>query len=170
MGNHLSCALPCTRRKSAKVILPNGEIRRLNAPIEAAEIMFELPNSFLVNSRSLKIGRKFSVLNADQELELANVYVMFPMNRRNSLITEDDVEQLTLIMTNSLARRGKSRESLTKSSKVWKSKEDKVVVPKIKLDWFEEYCTPELEYTMSMSRSRKPLLETIIESEEEPYY
>ncbi|KAH7533907.1 hypothetical protein FEM48_Zijuj04G0181300 [Ziziphus jujuba var. spinosa] len=40
---------------------------------------------------SLRIGRRFSTINADEDLEIGNVYIMFPMNRVNSIVTPGDM-------------------------------------------------------------------------------
>ena len=45
---------------------------------------------------SLQIGRRFSALNADEELECGNVYVMLPMKRLNSLVKASDMGALLL--------------------------------------------------------------------------
>ncbi|KAI3976592.1 hypothetical protein MKX01_008450 [Papaver californicum] len=112
MGNYISCTLTIqTGGKhsipscEAKVILPNGVIRKIEGPFltKAAEIMFEIPNHFLVNSKSLRIGSRFSALNADEDLEMGNVYVLFPMKRVNSVVTASDMGSLLLIATTTAA-------------------------------------------------------------------
>ncbi|KAI6691512.1 hypothetical protein NL676_028340 [Syzygium grande] len=49
-----------------------------------------------VNSCSLRVGRRFLALNTDEDLEMANVYVMFPMMRLNSPVTATDMGALFL--------------------------------------------------------------------------
>ncbi|GLT41359.1 hypothetical protein SLA2020_154300 [Shorea laevis] len=98
MGNYVSCTLSTPLGKSSKsikVVLPDGEIRQLFAPTKAVELMPETCNFSLVNSQSLKIGL-FSPLNADEDLEFANAYVMFPMKRANSTVTAADMGALFL--------------------------------------------------------------------------
>ncbi|XXG65558.1 hypothetical protein AAC387_Pa05g3228 [Persea americana] len=107
MGNYISCTLSTHTGKhsnGAKVIFPDGEIRQFDQLINAAELMLETPNHFLVNSLSLQIGRRFSPLSADEDLEMGNVYVMFPMRRVNSAIVPADMGRL-LMTANSAARR-----------------------------------------------------------------
>lgn len=148
MGNYVSCTLSTPSSKAAKVVFPDGEIRQVNTPIKAAELMLESPNFFLVNSQSLKIGRRFSPLNADEDLEPANVYVMFPMKRVNSAATAADMG--SLFMT---AKRTAKVGILPEAE----------VMPMVKLEDMEEVSKPEFMHRMSMSRSRKPVLETIVE-------
>ncbi|MCD9643587.1 hypothetical protein HAX54_031189 [Datura stramonium] len=106
MGNFTSCpVLPTIRNsKAARVVLPGGEIRQFREPVKAAEIMMENPSNFLVDSSSLSIGRRFSPLSADEDLEFGNVYIMFPMKRVNSVVTAADMT-LLLLAANSAAKR-----------------------------------------------------------------
>ncbi|KAJ7975787.1 DUF4228 domain-containing protein [Quillaja saponaria] len=174
MGNYVSCTLSTPGSKhsrATKVIFPNGEIRQFYEPINAAELMLETPNFFVVNTRSLQIGRRFSALNADEDLELANVYVMFPMKRLNSMVTAADMGTL-LLAANAVAKRGsggKMRilpESNSASAAIMVDHhkvEDQSSTPKLNLDDIEEFSTPEFMHRLSMCRSKKPLLETIAE-------
>ncbi|EPS59815.1 hypothetical protein M569_14993, partial [Genlisea aurea] len=77
MGNHFSF---CNSGSFVSwVIFPTGEVRRLRQKAKAAELMMEMPNFFLVNVKSLRIGRRLSPLNADEDLEMNGVYLYFPM-------------------------------------------------------------------------------------------
>ncbi|KAL8193745.1 hypothetical protein R6Q57_026437 [Mikania cordata] len=152
MGNYISCTL--TKHSNAtKVIYPNGEIHKLQQPLKAAELMMESPNTFLVNSKSLRIGARFSALNADEDLEIASVYVMFPMNRLNSVVTTADLASLFLA-----AKSGSS-----KIGSVRILPENAPTPPRLSLEETEELSTPEFKKMISMCRSKKPLLETIAE-------
>ncbi|KAI8031097.1 hypothetical protein LOK49_LG01G03015 [Camellia lanceoleosa] len=117
--------------------------------------MLETPNFFVVNSASLQIGRRFSALNADEDLEIANVYVMFPMKRLNSMVTAADMGALFLT-ANSAA---KNIRVLPEPQKM----EQEEAVPKLNVDDIEEFSMPEFKHRLSMCRSKKPLLETIVE-------
>ncbi|KAJ1382905.1 hypothetical protein SESBI_43814 [Sesbania bispinosa] len=114
MGNYISCTLapPLMRNaKATRVVFPTGEVKQFKEIVKAAELMLENPNYFLVNSRSLHIGRRFSALAADEELEFGNVYIFFPMRRLNSVVTAADMAVLFLA-ANSAAKRlsaGKAR-------------------------------------------------------------
>ncbi|XP_042502292.1 uncharacterized protein LOC122079684 [Macadamia integrifolia] len=170
MGNYISCTLSTIpgnkHSRWAKVILPSGEIRQFDGPINAAELMFDNPNHFLVTSRSLQIGRRFSALNADEELEMGNVYVLFPMKRLNSFITAVDVGGL--LMTARRASGGKSRILSESGGKritpvVNNLQGSEEAFPRLKLDDVEDFSVSEFKQRLSVSRSKKPLLETITE-------
>ncbi|TKY50929.1 hypothetical protein E2542_SST22436 [Spatholobus suberectus] len=171
MGNYVSCTLAPPLMKNAKatrVIIPTGEVKQFREIVKAAELMLEHPNYFLVNSRSLHIGRRFSALGADEDLEFGNVYVFFPMRRVNSLVTAADVAVLFLA-ANSAAKRlyggkarvlpdnggGDRRQEEEKGSKT----ESSVEIPRLSLEGVESG----FQYRLSYCRSRKPVLETINE-------
>ncbi|XP_060672518.1 uncharacterized protein LOC107417109 [Ziziphus jujuba] len=183
MGNYVSCTLSTPgigkqHCKATKVIFPGGEVRQFYTPTKAAELMLEMPNFFVVNTMSLRIGRRFSALNADEDLEMGNVYVMFPMKRVNSVVTAGDMGAL-FITANSAAKQRVSggKVKLLPESGVEVALQQKFVeeyandcgnkdptpAPKLNLDDIEEFSTPEFIHRMSMCRSKKPLLETIAE-------
>ncbi|XP_030940749.1 uncharacterized protein LOC115965622 [Quercus lobata] len=165
MGNYVSCALSSPggkQSRATKVIFPSGQIQEFHAPIKAAELMLETPNFFVVNSISLQIGRRFSALNADEDLEMANVYVMFPMKRLNSIVTAADMGALFLT-ANSAAKRDSGEANIRTFPEPRDENETAVAVPKLNLDDIEEFSSPEFMLRLSMCRSSKPLLETIAE-------
>lgn len=179
MGNHVSCTdLSSTQtasnslRSAVKVIFPAGEVRRLLTATKAAELMLETPNHFLVNYQSLQVGWRISALNADDDLDMGNVYVMFPMQRLNSKITASDLGRLS--HAGSSSKRAPSCDGsgpggvrvLPESDGVpsdgtdWSSE-----APKFSLEGIGDLSTPDFRHRMSMSRSKKPLLETITEEQ-----
>ncbi|KAL6529947.1 hypothetical protein OROMI_028592 [Orobanche minor] len=170
MGNYISCSLlgPAGKNssRSTKVIFPSGEIRRVNEPTKAAELMLETPNAFIVNTKSMQIGRRFFALNADEDLEMGNVYLFFPMRRLNTVVTAADMAALFLA-ANTVSRRVSLRcarispESGGDMQIVRHG--ERSSVPKLNLDGIEEYSMPEFKHRLSMCRSKKPLLETIVE-------
>ncbi|XVF81885.1 hypothetical protein PTKIN_Ptkin15bG0191800 [Pterospermum kingtungense] len=169
MGNYVSCTLSTLisgkASESTKVILPNGEIRQFHEPIKAADLMLETPNFFVVNSQSLQLGRRFSPLSADEDLEFANIYVMFPMKRVNSKVTAGDMGALFLAANSAAKKLSILPEAAEEAN--WRDvsaqNEETKAVPKLNLDDMEEFSNPEFTHRLSMSRSRKPLLETIAE-------
>ncbi|XP_071915387.1 uncharacterized protein [Coffea arabica] len=174
MGNYVSCTLsgPASKQsRGIKIIFPGGEIRHFYEPMKAAEPMFETPGFFLVNTKSLQIGRRFSALNADEDLEIANVYVMFPMKRVNSVVTAADLGALFIQANSSAKRVSLKRVRILPECNAPAAleivqpqpKTTEAAVPKLNLDDIEEFSTPEFRHRLSMCRSKKPLLETIAE-------
>ncbi|XP_071692170.1 uncharacterized protein [Rutidosis leptorrhynchoides] len=146
MGNYVSCTLTHRQNSTAtKVIFPNGEVHKFHEPIKAAELMLESPSSFIVSSKSLRIGARFCALNADEDLEFGIVYVMFPMNRVNSVVTTSDLGSL-FITAKKMGRIAPVPTQL-----------------KLNLEDIEELSSPEFKHRILMCRSKKPVLETIAE-------
>ncbi|KAM4097269.1 hypothetical protein ACJW30_08G168800 [Castanea mollissima] len=183
MGNYVSCTLatPLIKsNKAARVVFPGGEVRQFREPIKAAELMFECPNFFLVNSQSLHIGRRFSALGADEEIEFGNVYIMFPMKRVNSVVVAADMAMLFLV-ANSATKRisssgGNSKIRVSPESGGGGSDTQNMAVeadegeaggPRLNLEGIEGFSSPEYQFRLSVCRSRKPMLETI---KEEPIW
>ncbi|KAJ9173030.1 hypothetical protein P3X46_016206 [Hevea brasiliensis] len=168
MGNYVSCKLAnpllLKNSKSTKVIFPSGEIGQIHQPTKAAELMMETPNFFIVNSKSLKIGRRFCALNADDDLQKANVYIMYLMYRKYSVVTASDLGAL-FMGANSAVKRVSGGKVRFRPDTTSDTAVDGVAVPRLSLEGTEEVSTPEFRHRMSMSRSRKPLLATI---DEEP--
>ncbi|KAJ8545903.1 hypothetical protein K7X08_018486 [Anisodus acutangulus] len=155
--------------RGVKVIYPSGEISHFYQPIKAAELMLETPNFFLVNTRSLHIGRRFSALNADEDLEMGNVYAMFPMKRLNSFVSAGDMGAL-LLTANSVSKRvsiGSFRILPECAVEIKESQsnyyEQVSALPKLNFDDIEKFSSEEFKHRLSMRRSKKPLLETIAE-------
>lgn len=177
MGNYVSCTLSTpvgwASSRGTKVIFPSGELRPLHEPVKAAELMLELPNSFLVNARSLQIGKRFSALNADEDLEMGNVYVFFPMSRVNAVVTAADMGALFLAANASSSAKRRLRGGSVRilpecggggdSQIARSSTAAAAAAPKLNFEDIEDFSAAEFKHRLSMCRSKKPLLETIVE-------
>ncbi|XP_051144167.1 uncharacterized protein LOC127260480 [Andrographis paniculata] len=168
MGNYISCAFVAPKLrspKSARVILPGGEIRQFRQPVKAAELMLESPNYFVANSQSLNIGRRFSALSADEDLEFGNLYVMLPMRKVNSVVTAADVA-VFLMAANSAPRRISAGGIPARISPVAESvheddDDDSSEIGRSRLRL--EGLAPEFMYRLASCRSKRPGLDTITE-------
>ncbi|XP_076902444.1 uncharacterized protein LOC143557202 [Bidens hawaiensis] len=154
MGNYASsCSFIVVSiaksNKPARVVLPSGEIRVVREPTKVAEIMLECPGFFLVNARTLTINRCFTPRLADEDLEVGNVYVMFPMRRVNSMVTPADMAVFWMAGGNTRKR------ILTTDS--GGGEVNVVEQPRLAVD------VPEFSYRLAVCRSRKPVLDTIME-------
>ncbi|CAN0877019.1 hypothetical protein LINGRAHAP2_LOCUS11628 [Linum grandiflorum] len=162
MGNYVSCTLATPLIKSgkaARVVFPGGEVRQFrDQTIKAAEIMFECPNFFLCNSQSLHIGRRFSPLPADEELELGNVYLLFPIRRASSIVTAADMAVFFLAANSAAKRIAGGKGKVGSESEVSGGEGKRLEETAEEMELPAEY-----KYRMSVCRSRKPMLETIRE-------
>lgn len=177
MGNYVSSALSKTSSSSpaAKVILPDGGVRHIHAPMKAAELMMEIPSFFLVDAKSLKIGRKLSPLAADDDLQIrgCHVYVAFPMTRATSAANASDLARLFVAAKKQRRGRvgtdcsGAVKHSHNNGRVSPDGEEDDVKVlsagSKLNLEDIEEFSAAEFMHRISVSKSKKPKLETIVE-------
>ncbi|XP_059309758.1 uncharacterized protein LOC132060873 [Lycium ferocissimum] len=161
MGNLTSCTIIPTIKnsKAARVVLPCGQIRQFREHVKAAEIMLENPNYFLVNSSSLNIGRRFSALSADEDLEFGNVYIMFPMKRVNSVVTASDMTMLLLAANSAPKRISNGNVKISPESTPESTPES---MPESTPENEVFPVGQEMKYRLSC-RSKKPSLETIME-------
>ncbi|XP_008800930.1 uncharacterized protein LOC103715169 [Phoenix dactylifera] len=169
MGNYVSCTLSVGAGGSTgaiTVILPGGEVRRMEGLVNAAELMLDAPGHFLVNTRSMQVGRRFAALSADEDLEMGDVYVMMPMKRLNSVITAADMAVL-LLAANKKVRRASGGNSRVLPACT--SSSPKNPLAGHELDEVDD-DVPTMTTAMAMEdfkyrlcRSRKPTLETIEE-------
>ncbi|KAM7277306.1 hypothetical protein ACFE04_019172 [Oxalis oulophora] len=168
MGNYISCTLatPLIKtHKASRVVLPTGEIRQFRQPVKAAEFMFECPNYFLANSQSLHIGRRFSALSADEELELGNVYIMFPMKKVNSIVTAADMAIFFMAANSAAKRIGGGKGKITPENNGSNEEEAEKEESQDERPGLLDEAFPEIKYRLSVCRSRKPMLETINEEQ-----
>ncbi|KAK1416085.1 hypothetical protein QVD17_31873 [Tagetes erecta] len=159
MGNYIAsctCGIsPATKTtKSTRVVFPTGEIHHFQDSINAAEIMLDCPNFFLVNSHSLTINKRFSPLSADDNLHPGNVYIMFPMRRVNSMVTPGDMVVFWLLANNGTKRITGRISPETESG-------GEAELPRLVAD--SDVDVPEFGHRLMVSRSKKPGLDTITE-------
>ncbi|XP_050217408.1 uncharacterized protein LOC126668245 [Mercurialis annua] len=174
MGNYTSsCKQACqidnkyskSSSSTTKVIFPTGEIKKINQPTKAAELMMETPNYFITDSKIMRIGKRFCPLNADDDLLKGNIYVMIPMHKKNYVVCASDLGSLFMI-ADSTVKKGSGGGIKVQPGGGTVAVGDVAVVPRLSLEGLEETSVPAVMRRMSISRSRKPLLETI---DEEPF-
>ncbi|KAK1326853.1 hypothetical protein QJS10_CPA01g01409 [Acorus calamus] len=113
--------------------------------------MLDSPGHFVTAAAggSLVVGRRFSPVTADEELEVGGVYVMFPMRRVDSVVTDADVGRLLLAAAAARPRGARVGPEA--------AAEEEEVGPAVAFEGAE------FKYRLSLCRSRKPSLETIVE-------
>lgn len=118
------------------------------------------------------MGRRFSPLAADEDLEFGNLYVLFPMKRVNSVITAADMA-VYLLAANSAPKRltgGNVKilpESGSAAAAAAVAAGNESGCSRLNMGEAEGFPMGEFQYRLAMCRSKKPLLETI---REEPVY
>ncbi|CAN0896639.1 hypothetical protein LINGRAHAP2_LOCUS18613 [Linum grandiflorum] len=190
MGNYISstCKMTSTggsggllknlsTKTAATVLFPTGEVRAVEPTTKAAEVMMEAPNYLVVDAATLKIGARLSPLPADHDLEVSTVYVMLPMYRKNSVVAASDIASLFLTADSVVKRHRHSRRAavgggggkvrdlpegsaprLLLATRSFGGSDDETMSDDAAAAF--QFMTM---HRLSMSRSRKPSLDTIVE-------
>lgn len=90
MGNFISCC--SVESQTAKIIDLHGNIRIVEIPSTAADLMLEEPGH--VVSPAVEISgsnSRFSAMKADEQLIAGRVYILIPLCRVRSKVTESEL-------------------------------------------------------------------------------
>ncbi|VAH22382.1 uncharacterized protein LOC119311217 [Triticum dicoccoides] len=176
MGNYLSCTLAKTPGgKGARVILPDGAVRRVSLPTTAAELMMDAPGHFVAETRHARVGTRLEALHADEDLEMGVIYATFPMKRIGTKLAAADMARLAAAATRE-ARRSAKVSSVGAAAAAAAQPEPAITFvpaaeeapsPRARLDeMVDDAVAAEidvLKHRLSSARSRRPNLETIHE-------
>ncbi|KAJ0112977.1 hypothetical protein Patl1_00901 [Pistacia atlantica] len=91
MGNYTSSCFFVHSTLKAKLVDANGNLRQVNLPIKAAEVMLEEPGHVISPVDGLLRTRRISAMRADDELLAGKLYMFVPINRVNGKVTEKDI-------------------------------------------------------------------------------
>ncbi|XP_031500953.1 uncharacterized protein LOC116264731 [Nymphaea colorata] len=173
MGAYLSCALSpetASRNSAVKVILgTGGDVRHIDGPVNAAELMLDKPDHFVVGLQSLQIGKRFLPLSADDELEMGGVYVLFPMSRVNSVVRPADMGGLFVTATSEMRKKhgtsggAKILPEVGGGPSCGGDGSGEFTMPRLRLEDADHVAMDQFNRRLSVCRSRRPLLETISE-------
>lgn len=177
MGNYLSCTLAKTPGgKGARVILPDGAVRRVSLPATAAELMMDSPGHFVAETRHACVGTRLEALHADEDLEMGAVYATFPMKRIGTKLAAADMAHLAAAATREARRSAKVSAVGATAAPAPAQPEPAITFvpaaeetpsPRARLDeMVDDAVAAEigvLKHRLSSARSRRPNLETIHE-------
>ncbi|XP_037462118.1 uncharacterized protein LOC119333243 [Triticum dicoccoides] len=178
MGNYLSCTLAKTPGgKGARVILPDGAVRRVSLPATAAELMMDAPGHFVAETRHARVGTRLEALHADEDLEMGVVYATFPMNRIGTKLAAADMARLAAAATREARRSAKvssvgvgaaaATAAAPEPAITFVPAAEEAPSPRARLDeMVDDAVAAEidvLKHRLSSARSRRPNLETIHE-------
>ncbi|CAL9069522.1 uncharacterized protein LOC135597569 [Musa acuminata AAA Group] len=113
MGNGASC-VPRIRRAeagTAKVVGPDGVLRRIEAPAGAAEIMMEYPGHVVARAEEVARTRRVAGMRADEELLAGGAYLLLPMDRVGCRLSDGQIEVLLDVVRGRRRRRGRKEGS-----------------------------------------------------------
>lgn len=78
-------------QKMAKVIDAQGNLRKVNLPAKAAEVMLEEPGHIISTLDELKRTHRVAAMRADDELLATKVYVLVPIGRVHCKVNDADM-------------------------------------------------------------------------------
>lgn len=78
-------------KKTAKLIDTRGNLRQVQLPIKAAELMLDEPGHVISPAEQLRLTRRVSAMRADDELLAGKIYLLVPVGRVNSKMSEAEM-------------------------------------------------------------------------------
>ncbi|ERN16755.1 hypothetical protein AMTRI_Chr02g263800 [Amborella trichopoda] len=155
MGNCTSHYSP-SRKTPPTIIDLGGNTSRVLEHTKIAEIMLENPGHLVSPVAGILRTRRISALKADEELASGEVYFIFPANRLNSRVSDEEMAFLD----------GKKREK--SSRKVFPTSgemaEKPVALPKFTVEEAGDCDTGFAGHRLAVYRNWMPVLETISEA------
>ncbi|XP_074566603.1 uncharacterized protein LOC141823240 [Curcuma longa] len=161
MGNGASCVPRCTQEAAAKVVDPDGFLRRIEAPAGAAEIMVEFPGQAVARAEEALRTRRVAGMRADEELLPGAVYFLLPLNRVGSRLSDCQVEALLEAVGR---RRRRGRQGDRPRSRVFPELGGRDGANERKVAVWEAELTGLSGKTVGGCRQWRPTLDTIHES------
>ena len=165
MGNYTSCCVVVSlsrKRKTAKLVNSQGNLRQLRVPVKAAELMIEEPGHVISLVDELKQRGRTIAMRADEELLPGKVYLLVPLSKVNCKISASELAIIESTIA-ACARRSSKKRSGAKVSPAMAVdlKDEKNSEGEFKV--FEGNDTSSTSYRLVNYRQWTPALEPIPE-------
>ncbi|OMO82138.1 hypothetical protein COLO4_23245 [Corchorus olitorius] len=160
MGNCTSsCFVPdSSRKRIAKVIDAQGNLKKVNVPAKAAEIMLEEPGHVIAAVEELKRTRRVVAMRADDDLMAGKVYVLVPIARVHCKVLDADLAIIEAASSGKKRRKSGSKVSPAVAEELTKEEDSD------KLKVLGERCSKGFHgYRLGNYRPWTPVLEPISE-------
>ncbi|KAH0688988.1 hypothetical protein KY289_016346 [Solanum tuberosum] len=102
MGICNSCE--STSVATAKIILQDGRLQEFSYPIKASYLLQKDPTIFICNSDEMEFGDRISAINAEEELQLGQLYFAMPLKRLRSRLRAEEMAALAVKASSALKR------------------------------------------------------------------
>ncbi|XP_010938298.1 uncharacterized protein [Elaeis guineensis] len=116
MGNHASCIPRSTRPRTAKLVDAEGNLRSVEIPVGVAELMLEAPGHVVARGEEMVSTRRVSGLRADEELRPGEVYLLLPVERVGSRLSD---RQMAVVVEAVEGGRRKGKKSCGSANRVF---------------------------------------------------
>ncbi|WOL10285.1 hypothetical protein Cni_G19040 [Canna indica] len=110
MGNGASC-VSASRAAAAKLVRTDGVVCPVETPAGAAEIMMEFPGHVVARADEVARTRRAAPMRADDELRPGAVYLLLPLDRVGSRLSDQQME----VLLDALPGRRRQRRKTTKA-------------------------------------------------------
>ncbi|KAK4706565.1 hypothetical protein R3W88_033885 [Solanum pinnatisectum] len=102
MGICNSCE--STSVATVKIILQDGRLQEFSYPIKASCLLQKDPSIFICNSDEMEFGGMISAINAEEELQLGQLYFAVPLKRLGSTLRAEEMAALAVKASSALKR------------------------------------------------------------------
>ncbi|KAF3789775.1 hypothetical protein EJ110_NYTH17646 [Nymphaea thermarum] len=93
MGNYFSC-ISVVNSQVVTIADLDGNILEFRSPRPVAELMIEFPGRIVAPADGLQSHRRVQTMRADDETRIGHFYVLFPMDRMNSRVSDEEISVL----------------------------------------------------------------------------
>ncbi|OVA05197.1 Protein of unknown function DUF4228 [Macleaya cordata] len=102
MGICSSCE--STSVATAKLILQDGQLQEFTYPVKVSYVLQKHPTSFICNSDDMDFDDFVSAINADEELQLGQLYFLLPLRRLKQPLQAEDLAALAVMASSALMK------------------------------------------------------------------
>ncbi|CAN6467861.1 unnamed protein product [Victoria cruziana] len=95
MGNYLAC-ISMVNSQVVTIADLDGNIYEFGSPRPVAEIMIEFPGRIVAPADGLRNHRRVQTMRADDQTKIGHFYVIFPMDRMNSRVSDEEIAVLAV--------------------------------------------------------------------------
>ncbi|KAG1347989.1 hypothetical protein COCNU_06G018180 [Cocos nucifera] len=93
-----------TPAKTAKVILPDGELREYDRPVRVSHVLQRDPTCFVCDADVMEIDGFVSAVEADEELRPGNLYFLLPRTMLKHRLHAEDLAALAVRASSALVK------------------------------------------------------------------
>ncbi|OAY77368.1 hypothetical protein ACMD2_01725 [Ananas comosus] len=168
MGNYVtSCSAPNGAAATAALVCADGVLRRVGAHSAVAELMIEAPGHVVARADEVVRTRRAGAMRAEEQLRPREVYLLLPVERAGSRLTDRQVEVLVEAIEGA-KRKGKKGKSGGDGRRVFPEvagKEEEATEENSEREGeFEGRIAGFAGLRVGASRHWRPVLDTIHES------
>ncbi|XP_010941915.1 uncharacterized protein [Elaeis guineensis] len=119
MGICTSCeAVAVAPTATAKVVLPDGELREYDRPVSVAHVLQKDPSCFVCDADVMEFDGFVSAVGADEELRPGNIYFLLPKTMLKHPLHAEDLAALAVRASAALMKAATAGDRIRKGAVV----------------------------------------------------